>query len=134
LNAETSRDEIHVDPAKGEELSSAGPGCGGEGQIEVEGRVVGHEPQKLRHLLWRGRPHLGRFTSGRTCMVGDVLEDPGPALPLGQCGMERRVDTSNGANRKRLAIDSTPRAEVFVELVDDGSREVTNQDVAQAGL
>ena len=31
-------------------------------------------------------------------VVGDVLEDPGPALRLGQCGMERRVDTSYRAN------------------------------------
>jgi hypothetical protein len=88
-------------------------------RIEMQGGVASYELEELRYLSWRGRPHLGRLISGRSRVVGHVFEDPGPALRLGQRGMERRMDASYRANRRRVAIDSTPRAEVFVELVDD---------------
>ena len=93
LNAEASADQVHVDPTQGEELPPASSRCGRQGEIEVEGPVASHVLEKPCHLFWRGWPHLRRLISGRGCLIGDVLEDPEPALRLGQGGMERRVDT-----------------------------------------
>jgi len=48
--------------------------------------------------------------------------------------MERRVNAPYRANGQRLAIDSAPRAQVFVELIHDGRCEVAHQDVAETRL
>jgi hypothetical protein len=71
------------------------------------------------------------FISGWRCVVNDVLEDPGRSLRLGQCDMERRVDTSCGANRQGFAIDST-QAQVFIELIHDCHPQVSHRDVTEA--
>jgi len=53
---------------------------------------------------------------------------------LSQRGVEGRVDTPHGSDGQWLAIDATLGAQALVELINDGRREIADQQIAQRGF
>lgn len=134
LESERAPVEVDVGPAKRHELSSAGSGGGSQDEEQMEQRIglgdAGEQAAKLNGRCW---PHLDGLRRRRSGRRGRVVPDPLPTRRLSETPVEHGVRASDRPDRQRSAVDVAVDSEPSGELIDRHRRQVSEEDVAEAG-